>query len=92
MKKYNELKSEKREFIVGDLVLLDSSRLHWLPSKLNSKLTGPYLITQIFPHGAVEIKTKEGVRFKVISERIKLYFGHTSSVNKVTEAYHLNEG
>ena len=28
MKKDNDLKSEKREFIVGDLVLSDSSRLH----------------------------------------------------------------
>ena len=50
MKKENEQKSEKQEFMVGDLVLLDSSRLHWLPGKLNSKRTGIYLITQIFPH------------------------------------------
>ena len=27
MKKDNDLKSEKREFMVGDLVLLDSSRM-----------------------------------------------------------------
>ena len=39
MKKYNDLKTEKREFMVGDLVLLDSSRLHWLPGKLKSKWT-----------------------------------------------------
>ena len=68
MKKDNELKSEKQEFMVGDLVLLDSSRLYWLPGKLKSKLTGPYLITQVFPHGAVELKAKEGVRFKVNRE------------------------
>ena len=67
--------------MVGDLVLLDSSRLHWLPGKVKSKRTGPYLITQVFPHGAVELKIKEGVRFKVNGERIKLYFRHTSSVN-----------
>ena len=87
MKKDNDLKSEKREFMVGDLVLLDSSRLHWLSSKLNSKRTSPYLITQVFPHGAVELKTKEGVRFKVNRERIKLYFGHKTSGNEVIEAY-----
>ena len=81
MKKDYNLKSEKREFMVGDLVLLDSSRLHWLPGKLKSKRTGPYLITEVFPHGAVELKIKEGVRFKVNGERIKLYFRHTSSVN-----------
>ena len=44
--------------MVGDLVLVDNSRLHLLPGKLKSKRTGPYLITQVFPHGAVELKTK----------------------------------
>ena len=73
-------------------MLLDSSRLRWLLGKLKSKWTGPYLIIQLFPHGAVELETKEGVRFKVNGERIKLYFGHTESVNEVIEAYHLDEG
>ena len=92
MKKENEKKSAQQEFIVGDLVLLDSSRLRWLPGKLKSKWTSPYLITQLFPHGAVELETKEGVQFKVYRERIKLYFGYTASVNEVIEAYHLDEG
>ena len=92
MKKANEQKSAKQEFMVGYLVLLVSSRLPWLPEKLMSKRTGPYLIKQVFPHGAVELKTKEGVRFKVNRERIKLYFGHTASVNEMIEAYHLDEG
>ena len=35
MKKENEQKSDKQEVTVGDLMLLDSSRLHWLPGKLN---------------------------------------------------------
>ena len=47
--------------MVGDLVLLDSSRLRWLLGKLKSKWNGPYLITQLFPHGAVELETKEGM-------------------------------
>ena len=50
MKKENEEKSAKQEFMVGNLVLLDRSRLPCLPSKLKSKWTGPYLITQVFPH------------------------------------------
>ena len=51
--------------MVGDLVFLYNSRLHLFPGKLKSKWTEPYLITQLFPHGAVELETKEGVRFKV---------------------------
>ena len=77
--------------MVGDLVLLYNSSLRLFPSKLKSKWTGPYLVTQLFPHGVVELETKEGVRFKVNGQCIKIYFGHTESVNEVIEAYHLVE-
>ena len=77
--------------MVGDLVLLDSSTLRGLPGKLKSKWTGSYLITQLFPHGEVELETKEGVQFEVNGERIKPYFGHTASANEVIVAYHLDK-
>ena len=79
MKKETEQKNAKQEFMVGDLVLVDSSGVPFLPGKLKSKLTGPYLITQVFSHGAVELKAKKGVRFKMNRDRIKHYFGHTAS-------------
>ena len=91
MKKYHDNKIEKREFMVGDLVLLFNSRLRLFQGKLKSKWTGPYLITQVFPYGVVELKIKEGVRFKMNRDRIKLYFGHKASGNKVIEEYHLDE-
>ena len=91
IKNHHDLKSEKREFMVGYLVLLYNSRLCFFPGKLKSKWTGPYLITQLFPHGAVELETKEGVRFKVNGQRIKSYFGHAESTNEVIEAYYLGE-
>jgi len=81
MKKENEQKNTKQDFMVGDLVLVDSSGSTCLPCKLMSKWTGPYLITQVFPHGAVELKAKEEVRFKMNRDRIKLYFGHKASGN-----------
>ena len=58
---------------------------------VKSKWTGPYLVTQLFPHGATELDTKEGVQFKVNRQRIKIYFGHDESANVVIEAYHLDE-
>ena len=91
MKKYHDNKVEKREFIVGDLVLLFNSRLRLFPGKLKSKWTGPYTVTQLFPHGAVELETKEGVRFKVNGRHIKIYLGLAESANEVIEAYHLDE-
>ena len=51
--------------MVGDLVLVDSSGVPCLTDKIKSKWTGPYLITQVFPNGEVELKTNEEVRFKV---------------------------
>ena len=77
--------------MVGDLVLLYNSRLCLFSGKLKSKWTGPYLITQLFPHRAVQLETKKGVRFKVNGHRIKIYFGHAESANEVIEAYHLDE-
>ena len=78
--------------MVGDLVLLYNSSLHLFPGKLKSKWTDPYLINQLFPHEEVELETKEGVRFKVNGQRIKIYFGHAELANEVIEAYHLDEG
>ena len=77
--------------MVGDLVVVDKYGVPFPPGKLKSKWTGPYLITQVFPHGSVELKANEGVRFKRNRDRIKLYFGHKASGNKVIEAYHLVE-
>ena len=77
--------------MVGDLVLLYNYRLCLFLGNLKSKWTGPYLVTQLFPHRAVELEIKEGVRYKVNGQRIKIYFGHAQSANKVIEAYHLDE-
>ena len=68
MKKETEQKYAKQEFMVGDLVLVDSSWVPCPPGKLKSKWTGPYLITQVFPRGAIELKAKEEVRFEVNRE------------------------
>ena len=75
IKKYHDLKIEKWELMVGDLVLLFNFRLHLFPGKLKSKWTRPYFVTQLFPHAAVEFETKEGVRFKVNGKRIKTISG-----------------
>ena len=91
MKKYHDQKIEKRDFVIGDLVLLFNSRLRLFPGKLKSKWTCPFLITQVFPHGPVELENKEGVRFKVNEKRIKIYLGHAEKANEVIEAYHLDE-
>ena len=90
-KKYHDQIIQKQNFGVGDLVLLFNSRLRLFPSKLKSKWTGPYSITQLLPHAAVELENKEGVSFKVNEQRIKLYLGHAETAKEVIETYHLDE-
>ncbi|XP_049381233.1 uncharacterized protein LOC125845742 [Solanum stenotomum] len=76
MKNYHDQKIEK---------------LRLFPSKLKSKWAGPFRVTQVFPHGAVELENKEGTRFKVNGQRIKAYLGKSESVQEVIEAYYLYE-
>ena len=75
IKKYHVQKIEKQDFTAGDLVLLFNSRLRLFPGKLKSKWTGPFLITKVFSHGAVELENKEGIKFTVNGQRIKIYLG-----------------
>ena len=76
MKKYQDQKIEKRDFLVGDLVLLLNSKLRLFPGKLKCKYIGHYLVAELFPRVAVELENKEGVRFKVNAQRIKIYVVH----------------
>jgi hypothetical protein len=45
----------KKEFNVGDKVLLYHSRLKLFPRKLRSRRIGPFVVSNVFPYGAVEI-------------------------------------
>ena len=88
MKKYHDQKIEKRDFLVGDLVFLFNSRLRFFFGT-NSSLMEWSLFGNIFPHGAVELESKEGSRFTVNGQRIKIYLGHAENKNEVAEAYRL---
>ncbi|CAN6542241.1 unnamed protein product [Malus baccata var. baccata] len=58
-----------RTFSIGQKVLLFNSR------KLRSKWIGPFVITNVFPHGAVQIQSlKTGNEFKVNGHRLKPYY------------------
>ncbi|WMV29791.1 hypothetical protein MTR67_023176 [Solanum verrucosum] len=82
---------ESGKFVVGDLVLIFNSRLRLFPGKLKSKWTGPFLLTKVLLHGAVELENSEGTRFMVNGQRIKIYLGNAESVQEVIEAYNLDE-
>ncbi|CAN6546992.1 unnamed protein product [Malus baccata var. baccata] len=71
---HNKMISRK-SFAIGQKVLLFSSRLQLFLGKLCSRWVGPFVITNIFPHGVVEIQSaKTGNVFKVNGNRLKPYY------------------
>ena len=65
----------KRDFQVGQKVLLYVSRLKLMPGKLRSRWEGPFIVTNVFPHGAVKIKREpHGKCFTVNGHRLKPFF------------------
>ncbi|XP_039119433.1 uncharacterized protein LOC120255738 [Dioscorea cayenensis subsp. rotundata] len=62
-----------KQFQVGEQVLLFNSRLKLFPEKLKYRWSGPYLIMQTFPHGAVEISQPTKGTFSVNGHRLKHY-------------------
>ncbi|CAN6691860.1 unnamed protein product [Malus baccata var. baccata] len=66
-----------KTFEIGQKVLLFNSRLHLFPGKLRSKWVGPFVVTNLFVHGAVQIKSlRTGQEFKVNGHRLKPYYEH----------------
>ena len=61
----------RKEFTVGELVLLYNSRLKLFPGKLKLKWSGPYTVVVVTPFGVVTLKTNYGDEFIVNGQRLK---------------------
>ncbi|CAM8907941.1 unnamed protein product [Rhodiola kirilowii] len=69
----------RRSFEVGQQVLVFSSRLRLMPGKLRSRWTGPFKVTKVFNHGALELEIPDdGRRFTINGQRVKHYHGEDS--------------
>ena len=75
IKKWNHQKIMRKEFRVGELVLLYNSRLKLFQGKLKSRWSGPYTVVAVTPFGAVTPKSNFGDEFKVNGQRLKHYLG-----------------
>ncbi|XP_021728715.1 uncharacterized protein LOC110695792 [Chenopodium quinoa] len=65
----------RKTFIVGQKVLLYHSRLKLFPGKLRSRWVGPFVVTKVYDHGVVEIRSDgTGKEFKVNDHRLKPYY------------------
>ena len=74
-KKWHDQKILRKEFRVGELVLLYNSRLKLFPGKLKSRWSGPYMVVAVTPFGAVTLKTNYRNEFKINGQRLKHYLG-----------------
>ena len=82
VKKWHDRRILKREFHVGEKVLLYNSRLRFFAGKLLSKWEGPYVIEEVYCSGAIKIASMKNNSTQVVNvQRLKHYiFG--DSYNK----------
>ena len=71
-KAFHDKRILRKSFHPSQKVLLYNSRLHLFPGKLRSRWTGPYIVQEVFPYGAVTlIDPSNGTSFKVNGQRLK---------------------
>ena len=58
MKRFHDSSTLRKEFYIGQKVLLFNSRLKLISSKLRSRWDEPIVITNVFSHDVVEIKNE----------------------------------
>ncbi|XP_027343093.1 uncharacterized protein LOC113855660 [Abrus precatorius] len=72
----------RKEFSIGQKVLLYNSRLKLFSGKLRSRWLGPYIVTKIFPYGAIQIlEPRTDKAFIVNGHRLKPFHEDTPLEN-----------
>ena len=85
-KKFHDSLIAKKDFVVGQKVLLYNSRLRLMSAKLGSKWSGPFVVTNVFPYDIVEIKSESTDKtFKVNGHRLEPFLTNPSLVDVVVE-------
>ena len=85
-KKFYDSLIAKKEFVVGQKVLLYNFRLRLMSGKLRSKWIGPFVVTNVFPYGTVENKSESiDKSFKVNGHRLKPFLTNPSFLDVVVE-------
>ncbi|XP_006596661.1 uncharacterized protein LOC114383808 [Glycine soja] len=92
-KAYHDRKLQRKEFQPGQQLLLFNSRLRLFPGKLKSKWSGPFIIKEVRPHGAVELVDPREENFEkkwiINGQRLKPYNG--GQLERLTTIIYLND-
>jgi hypothetical protein len=79
VKQWHDKRILKREFHVGEKVLLYRSRLRFFAGKLLSKWEGPYVIVEVYRSGAIKIASLKDDSTQVVNgQRLKHYISGDS--------------
>ncbi|RDX69238.1 gag-pol, partial [Mucuna pruriens] len=85
VKQFHDRQILRKEFHVGQKVLLFKSRLRLIVGKLHSKWDGPFIITKVLPYGAIELQDElTRNTFQVNGQQLKIFHeSPTATVGKV---------
>ena len=83
-KKWHDHHIQRKQFGVGQKVLLFNSRLKLFPGKLRSRWSGPFTVVKVYPHGAVDVTHDTKGTFKVNGQRLKPYIGDEYAKEKTS--------
>ena len=76
----------RKVFATGQMVLLYHSRFKLISGKLRSCWAGHFVVTNVFDHGAIEIKSEQtGNIFKVNGHRLKPFYEGFQVTNEEVE-------
>ena len=96
LKIWHEKRILKREFNIGDKVLLYRSRLRFFAGKLLSKWEGPFIVEEVYRSGAIKINNFQGTNPQVVNvQRLKHYLSgdpynvEVDIVQVLTLEYHI---
>jgi len=84
-KRFHDSSIARKEFVVGQQVLLYNSRLGLMGGKLRSKWIGPFVVTNLYPYGAVVESQSTDESFKVNGHRLKPFLSNPALVDTVVE-------
>jgi hypothetical protein len=79
VKQWHNRRILKREFYVGEKVILYRSRIRFFAGKLLSKWEGPFIIEEVYRSGAIKIASlKDNTTQVVNGQRLKHYISRDS--------------
>ncbi|XP_023768543.2 uncharacterized protein LOC111917116 [Lactuca sativa] len=85
-KAFHDKMISRKVFTTGQKVLLYHSHFKLISGKLRSRWVEPFVVTNVFDHGAIEIKSEQtGKIFKVNGHHLKQFYEGFQVTNEEVE-------